>query len=115
MPAVRAREAPSTILVADEDPRIVELVGALLRAAGYRVVTAVGAGEARLAGRASTVDLIVADERVCAAKALPPGAPLLILSASADEESCAPCVLAKPFHVARLLDKVEEALRRRSP
>ncbi len=113
---------PSTILVADDDSGIVQLVGAVLEAEGYRVLAARSALEAlHLAKRHSAgVDLVLSDIELPAmdgttlwgeVKRWHPRAKVVLMSGSTGLTSI-PCVpfLSKPFTVSQLTAKVETAL-----
>ncbi len=53
--------APRTVLLADDDPTVIALLGAALRKEGFRVVTAVDAMQALLMTQHRKPDVIVLD------------------------------------------------------
>jgi len=51
----------SAILVVDDDPQVLEVVGEMLKLAGYEVATAADGREAVAKFRAATFDLVITD------------------------------------------------------
>lgn len=115
---------PSTILVADDDPAIVQLVGAVLEAEGYRVLAARSAFDAlHMAKRHSAggVDLLLSDLEMPAmdgtalwdeVKHWHPHAKVVLMSGNPGLTPI-PCLpfLSKPFTVSQLTAKVKTALQ----
>jgi DNA-binding response OmpR family regulator len=119
-----------TILIVDDEPTIVEVVGLYLQRDGYRVVTA-GDGAAALAAiEQQRPDLVVLDlmlpglngleiaKRVRAASALP----IIMLTARGEEadrvvglELGADDYVTKPFSARELVARVKAVLRRARP
>ncbi len=116
--------ADTTILVVDDDHKIVDLVTLYLRKEGYRVVQAFDGTSAIELARADPPDLAVLDVsmpgatglEVCAALRADPataGVPVLLLSAGASPDDVArglaagaDAYLAKPFSVVGLVARV---------
>lgn len=111
-----------TILVTDDEPAIVQLVGTVLKAEGYRVLTARSPFEAlRLAQRHPVaVDLLLSDIEMHTmdgtvlwreVKRWHPEAKVILMSGSAGLTSV-PCVpfLNKPFAMSQLTTKVRTVL-----
>jgi DNA-binding response OmpR family regulator len=119
----------STVLVADDDQDIRQLIGMKLRRAGHRVEVAGDGVEALALARRNRPDLIVLDvmmpgktgievtrelvldEDLC-------DVPILLLTALASSrdiaeglEAGASAYFQKPFSPSELLDRVEELLR----
>ncbi len=125
---VKMRPRPSTILVADDDAAIVQLVAAVLEAEGYRVLAARSAFEAlHMAKRHSAggLDLLLSDLEMPAMDGTAlwrevrywhPRAKVVLMSGSTGLTSV-PCVpfLSKPFTVFQLTAKVNAALCCASP
>src|SRR3954471_3155226 len=124
------REGPATVLVVDDDDRLVSSVRRVLAYEGYRVLTATTGTEGLQLARDESPDLIILDvmlpgldgleiaRRVQAAG----GVPLLMLSARdriedkvAGLEAGADDYIVKPFAVEELLARVRARLRRREP
>jgi two-component system, OmpR family, response regulator MprA len=129
-PAPSEREGPATVLVVDDDDRLVSSVRRVLAYEGYRVLTATSGPDGLKLARDEAPDLIILDvmlpgidgleiaRRVQAAG----GVPLLMLSAKdriedkvAGLEAGADDYLVKPFAVEELLARVKARLRRREP
>ena len=119
MHATHVPDDGSTILVVDNEPRIVELVSAMLRMAGYRVMQAISGAQALRIVNWARIDLVVTDVNMPDVDGLhlathlrraAPGLPILFLSGSVNNTSPLG-VLKKPFHMADLHTRVAEALR----
>lgn len=130
MEAVRDASGQGTVLVVDDEPTIVEVVGRYLERAGYRVVTAVDGPHAISAVADHSPDLVVLDimlpeinglevMRILGEETEGPG-PAVILLTSKSEESDrliglrrgADDYVVKPFSPAELVARVESVLRR---
>ncbi len=114
------------ILVVDDDPAILRLLCANLKARGYRVTTAVDGEEALKALEGDFVDLIILDVmmpkldgvEVCRRVREWSSVPIVVLSARGDEKDKVRCLelgaddyLTKPFGIAELLARIKTALR----
>lgn len=124
------REEPATVLVIDDDERLVASVRRVLAYEGYRVLTAKDGSEGLRLARDESPDLIILDVLLPGIEGLEVarriqsggGAPLLMLSALgriedkvAGLEAGADDYLVKPFAVEELLARVRARLRRREP
>jgi signal transduction histidine kinase/CheY-like chemotaxis protein len=124
--ALRRHEA--TILVADDDRDVRELAVSCLESLGYRVFGAEG-GQAALeiVARDTAIDLVLIDimmpeingvEAIRAIHGKRPGLPFLFMTGYVGATQLDPAeqrVLKKPFTIAQLASKVEEALFARDP
>ena len=120
----------ATILIVDDDPEVVELLGPALKAAGYKVRTAANADQAFSVLTGDMVDLLLLDYQLPGISGLklleilkqdPRTASLPVImqtlrGAEADKvaglRTGADDYLAKPFSVKELLARVEALLRR---
>lgn len=104
----------------DDDVRILELTGKMLRLAGYRVLETNLSSEADLIFERNTaeIDLLVSDvqmpsltgpELAIRLRQRNPRLPVVFMSACADN-SGPPGTLQKPFRMADLWSKVSDAL-----
>jgi two-component system, OmpR family, response regulator MprA len=124
------QEGPATILVVDDDDRLVSSVRRVLAYEGYRVLTATSGPEGLQVARDESPDLIVLDVMLPGIDGLEiarriqagGGVPVLMLSARdqiqdkvAGLEAGADDYLVKPFAVEELLARVKARLRRREP
>ena len=124
------REGPATVLVVDDDDRLVSSVRRVLAYEGYRVITATTGAEGLQLARDASPDLIVLDVMLPGLDGLEiarrvqagGGVPILMLSARdriedkvAGLEAGADDYLVKPFAVEELLARVKARLRRREP
>ena len=116
-----------TILVVDDEPRIVDAVCSYLEAAGYKTLQA-GTGEEALAiFKARQPDLVVLDlmlgqmsgEEVCQTIRRNSSVPIIMLTAKTDEESLleglaigADDYVCKPFSPRQLVARINAILRR---
>ena len=108
-----------TILVVEDNPRLLEMTARMLRTGGYTVYEAISAAEAIAIHRAhpGEIDLILTDVRMPLlngtdladrVRAGDPGMPFLFMSG--DREGSPPGVLLKPFRMAQLWDAVANSL-----
>jgi two-component system, OmpR family, response regulator MprA len=124
------REGPATILVVDDDDRLLSSVRRVLAYEGYRVLTASSGPEGLQLARDESPDLIILDVMMPGLDGLEVarrvqaggGVPVLMLSARdriedkvAGLEAGADDYLVKPFAVEELLARVKARLRRREP
>ncbi len=111
------------VLVADDEPQLLDLLRRMLSSAGFRVLTARDGAEAlELAlTRVGDLAVVVSDiempkmsglELRDALQATVPSLPVLLMSGSTMASANAPSVLRKPFESAELLDRVYEAVER---
>ena len=117
-----------TVLVIDDDERILSLLQETLTTAGYRALTAAGGPEAMTKLAAEQVDAVISDikmpewdgltllQRI---KAEWPDLPVIMITAYADElirteaeRSGADGLLDKPFRIDRLEEMLNDALKR---
>ncbi|MFP4588705.1 MAG: response regulator [Candidatus Bipolaricaulota bacterium] len=116
-----------TILVVDDDEKLVELVERYLEKDGYQVLTAYTGKEALKTYRRREVDLIILDLmlpevdglKVCERIRNQSGVPIIMLTAKTSEEEKiegldlgADDYVTKPFSPGELLARVRAALRR---
>jgi DNA-binding response OmpR family regulator len=118
---------PKHVLVVDDEPKIVEVVGDYLRAAGFSVTTAPDGDGALAAARARPPDLVVLDLGlpgmdgldVARELRLASPVPIIMLTARSEEtdrvvglELGADDYLVKPFSPRELVARVRAVLRR---
>jgi CheY-like chemotaxis protein/phosphoribosyl 1,2-cyclic phosphodiesterase len=128
-----ARPAPTTILVVDDDPEIVRLLGLTLEPEGFRVLSSADGETALEIARAERPDLVLLDcniprrtgLEVCRALRAEPdprlrAVPVVLLTAQAREEDTAAGFAAgatdyitKPFRPAHVRARVHAWLQRR--
>jgi two-component system response regulator MprA len=128
--AAAEREGPATVLVVDDDDRLLSSVRRVLAYEGYRVLTATNGPEGLQLARDESPDLIILDVMMPGLDGLEVarrvqaggGVPVLMLSARdriedkvAGLEAGADDYLVKPFAVEELLARVKARLRRREP
>jgi CheY-like chemotaxis protein len=109
-----------TVLVVDDDVRILALTGEMLRVAGYKVLEANVASEAVLLfeRNAAEIDLVLSDVQMpgltgpqlaARLRQRSPDLPIVFMSGCTGD--CAPPdVLLKPFKMADLWSKISDAL-----
>ncbi len=115
------------VLVVDDEPQIVRALGVVLRAGGFRVMSAASAGEAIRSVALSPPAAVLLDLRlpdgsgvdVCRTLRQWSTAPLIVVSASDDEDqkiealdAGADDYVTKPFSASELLARVRAAIRR---
>ncbi len=116
------------ILIVDDDPAILRLLSANLKARGYEVVTSTNGEECLETVQANFVDLIILDLmmprvdglEVCRRIREWSDVPIIILSARGNENDKVKCLesgaddyLTKPFGIAELLARIKTAFRHR--
>ena len=124
------RQDPATVLVVDDDDRLVASVRRVLAYEGYRVITAGNGPDGLQLARDESPDLIILDVMLPGVDGLEfarrlqagGGVPVLMLSARdstedkvAGLEAGADDYLVKPFATQELLARVKARLRRREP
>lgn len=116
-----------TILVVDDEERIVEFVESYLKKEGYNVVKAYGGNEALQKFAENDISLVVLDlmmpdisgEEVCTALRVSSKVPIIMLTAKVEEESIlkgldigADDYITKPFSPRQMVARVGALLRR---
>ena len=120
-------QSNSSILVVDDEPKIVDVVRSVLESRGYRVLTAENGRQALEVFAREQVDLILLDlmlpeisgQQVCAAIRMQSHVPIIMLTARIEESDelaglniGADDYITKPFSLKMLLARVEAVLRR---
>lgn len=120
-------DVPKTVLLVDDEPKIVEVVGDYLRNAGFSVITAADGESALASARARPPDLVVLDLGLPGLDGLDvtrelrrtSPVPIIMLTARREEtdrvlglELGADDYLVKPFSPRELLARVRAVLRR---
>ncbi|MDR1087982.1 MAG: response regulator transcription factor [Coriobacteriales bacterium] len=116
-----------TILVVDDEPKIVEVLCALFESQGFKVFSAENGARALDIFNRENISLVLLDlmlpgisgEEVCAAIRRTSRVPVIMLTAKSDEDAMlsglglgADDYLAKPFSLKELSARVEAVLRR---
>jgi DNA-binding response OmpR family regulator len=115
------------VLVVDDEPKIVEVISALLESKGYTVFPAENGKQALEIFNGENISLIILDlmmpelsgEEVCAAIRKKSRVPIIMLTAKVEEADVvgglglgADDYVAKPFRLKELFARVEAVLRR---
>ena len=116
------------ILIVDDDPAILRLLGTNLKARGYEVVAATNGEESLEAVQRDFIDLIILDLMMPKVDGVEvvrrirewSDVPIIILSARGDENDKVKCLelgaddyLTKPFGIAELMARIKTAFRHR--
>ncbi len=119
-----------SVLVVDDEEKIVDVVSAYLKNAGYAVFSAYDGEEALRLFELHAPDLVILDlmlpgksgEEVCAAIRMRARTPIIMLTAKVEEQeiigglqSGADDYICKPFSPRQLMARVEAVLRRAAP
>lgn len=120
-------EANKNILVVDDEPKILEVISALLESRGFRVFSAEDGVKALEIFNKENISLVLLDlmmpgmsgEEVCVAIRRKSRIPIIMLTAKVDEDNVvdgltlgADDYIAKPFGLKELCARVESVLRR---
>src|SRR5262245_20727301 len=121
--------APATVLIADDDPVALELLGEVLAFEGHRVRAAAGGEECLRLAAAEPVDLAIVDLRMPGVDgvqvlrrltSIQPGVPVLILTAFATIDTAIEAIregaydyLSKPFRMEEVKLVVRRTLEAR--
>ena len=117
---VGSTKRAETILVVDDDVRILALTEEMLRVAGYRVLKTNVASEAVLIfeRNAAEIDVVLSDvqmpgltgpELACRLRQRNPDLPIVFMT-GCSEDCAPPDALQKPFKMADLWSKISDAL-----
>src|SRR5450759_5877163 len=117
---VDSTKPAETVLVVDDDVRILALTGEMLRVAGYRVLKANLASEAVLIfeRNAAEIDIVLSDvqmpgltgpELACRLRQRNPDLPVVFMT-GCTEDCAPPGALQKTFKMANLWSKISAAL-----
>jgi len=123
-----AEPSPATLLLVDDDPRVVEALRLLLADDGYRILTAMSADEGFEVLALNQVHVIMCDERMpgmsgtdflARVKEMHPDTLRIVLSGCADDGALIGSInrgevyryFTKPWDAAKLRDSMREALR----
>jgi two-component system, cell cycle sensor histidine kinase and response regulator CckA len=112
----------STVLVVDDDPRILTVVAIILAARGYRVLKSAGPADAIkiFEEKSAEIDILLLDvtmpgmtgpELNVRLQELKPNLPALFMTGYAEAASIPINVLEKPFRMDDLLERIAETLR----
>jgi DNA-binding response OmpR family regulator len=117
----------NSVLVVDDEPKILDILRSYLEKNGYRALTAKNGREALAALRSNTVSLMLLDlmlpdlsgEELCRRVRSESDMPIIMMTAKVDEESIihgleigADDYVTKPFSPRQLMARVAAALRR---
>jgi DNA-binding response OmpR family regulator len=120
-------KAERTVLVVDDEPKILELLKSYLEISGYRALCAKNGGEGMALFEREAVDLILLDlmlpdfsgEEFCKKVRQVSAVPVIMITANIEEESIihglnigADDYVCKPFSPRQLIARVRAALRR---
>jgi two-component system cell cycle sensor histidine kinase/response regulator CckA len=109
----------ATVLVVDDEVRLLKVVAVMLREAGYRVFAAAGALEAIGLFLRFKVDLLITDvqmpemdgdELAVVLRGLSPDLRVVYMTGYSERRLCDGAVLEKPFRMADLQRTLAEAL-----
>ena len=114
---------PATVLVVDDNARVLKLVGQMLRLAGVDVLEAADPETAiqLFAAVKGKIDLLVSDVKMPGMtgpvlaerlRAVKPDLPVMLMTGYAGSIDCGCDVLSKPFTMADLYRRVGDLLRR---
>jgi two-component system response regulator GlrR len=125
--SIMSKKTEATIMVVDDDPKIVKALSLRLNSAGYRTVTSFNGMTALILAQVNRPDLVITDMWMPAGtglsmayrmKALMPGIPLIFLTASKQpgledkaRELGAVGYLEKPYEPTVLLEMVARLLK----
>lgn len=124
---IQSQHAPKKILIVDDEPAILRIVGVAMRSAGHEIGTAGDGLDGLMKFREQRWDVIITDramprmngeEMTAAIKAIAPDVPVILITGLPDSVARATqyeAVLGKPFRGNDLQVLVENALRRRAP
>ncbi|MDQ4043903.1 MAG: response regulator [Chloroflexota bacterium] len=121
-PGVDEESRPPTILIADDEPAIVDLLAQFLQDEGYAVERADDGRAALELAQRLQPDLIIADvmmprmsgfELVDELTSTDSRVPVILMSAAVISRRDEVAFIAKPFDLGELLDLVETNLQRR--
>lgn len=124
------RDSPLTILVVDDEPAMIGMLGALLGRAGHRIVAAYDGAEAVRRFREDAPDLVLLDlampgtdgAEVCRAIRARSDTPIIVVTGERDRATLVELLdlgaddfVRKPFRSDELLARIRAVVRRVSP